>query len=84
MSPDAQSSEYVTYEWSFAFGARVPVITALIRWTGDPLMPAYYWTAALVVAGACEDLSKGLSIAAKAVDDGVAANVLQTLVRHSN
>jgi anthranilate phosphoribosyltransferase len=40
--------------------------------------------AALVVAGACEDLSKGLSIAAKAVDDGMAAKVLQTLVRHSN
>src|SRR5215210_5745142 len=31
MSPEAKASEYVTYEWSFAIGAGVPVIPVLIR-----------------------------------------------------
>ncbi|MEP7291233.1 MAG: toll/interleukin-1 receptor domain-containing protein [Chloroflexota bacterium] len=31
MSPEAQKSEYVTYEWSFAIGAGVPVIPLVIE-----------------------------------------------------
>ncbi len=37
MSPEAQASEYVTYEWSFAIGAGVQVIPVLHRPT--PLHP---------------------------------------------
>ena len=31
LSPDAQASEYVTYEWSFALGAQIPVLPVLIK-----------------------------------------------------
>lgn len=31
MSPEAKASEYVTYEWSFALGAGIPVIPVLYR-----------------------------------------------------
>jgi hypothetical protein len=31
MSPDARGSDYVTYEWSFAAGAGVPVVPLLLR-----------------------------------------------------
>ena len=31
MSPDAKSSEYVTYEWAFAFGANVQVVPIYFR-----------------------------------------------------
>jgi tetratricopeptide (TPR) repeat protein len=31
MSPEAQKSEYVTYEWSFALGARVPLLPIIIQ-----------------------------------------------------
>lgn len=31
MSPDARASEYVTYEWAFAWGAGVPVIPLMLR-----------------------------------------------------
>ena len=37
MSPAAKTSEYVTYEWAFAVGARIPVIPLLYRST--PLHP---------------------------------------------
>jgi anthranilate phosphoribosyltransferase len=40
--------------------------------------------AALVVAGACRDLPHGLITAAETVDDGLAENTLQALVRSSN
>jgi HEAT repeat protein len=33
MSPEAKASEYVTYEWSFALGAGVPVIPVLYKET---------------------------------------------------
>jgi CheY-like chemotaxis protein len=33
MSPDAQASEYVTYEWSFAWGAGVKVIPVMYKQT---------------------------------------------------
>lgn len=33
MSPAAKASEYVTYEWSFALGANVPVISILLEKT---------------------------------------------------
>lgn len=33
MSPEAKSSEYVTYEWSFALGAGMPVIPVLYKQT---------------------------------------------------
>lgn len=33
MSPEAKASEYVTYEWSFAIGAGVPVIPVLVKQT---------------------------------------------------
>lgn len=33
MSPEAKASEYVTYEWSFALGAGLPVIPVLIKET---------------------------------------------------
>jgi HEAT repeat protein len=33
MSPDSRSSEYVTYEWSFALGAGVRVVPLLLRET---------------------------------------------------
>jgi hypothetical protein len=31
MSPDARDSEYVTYEWAFAWGAGVPVVPLMLR-----------------------------------------------------
>ena len=31
MSPEAKVSEYVTYEWSFAVGARIPVIPIMYK-----------------------------------------------------
>lgn len=51
--PRKVRSGVVAIVYAFAisiFGGSTPiVITALIKQTGDPLMPAYYWTAALVV-----------------------------------
>jgi anthranilate phosphoribosyltransferase len=40
--------------------------------------------AALVVARRCEDLSAGLEIAARVIDDGSARRTLESLVRCSN
>ncbi|HXQ33082.1 MAG TPA: toll/interleukin-1 receptor domain-containing protein [Anaerolineales bacterium] len=37
MSPEARQSEYVTYEWAFAWGVGVPVIPILLKET--PLHP---------------------------------------------
>ena len=37
MSPDARASEYVTYEWAFAWGGGVPVVPLMLRDT--PLHP---------------------------------------------
>lgn len=31
MTPEAQRSEYITYEWAFAMGLRIPVIPVLLR-----------------------------------------------------
>lgn len=31
MSPEAQKSEYVTFEWSFALGARVPLLPVVVE-----------------------------------------------------
>jgi len=33
VTPDAKSSEYVTYEWSFAWGAQVKVIPVMLKTT---------------------------------------------------
>jgi hypothetical protein len=33
ITPQSQASEYVTYEWAFAWGARVPVIPLLLKKT---------------------------------------------------
>lgn|GEM_PF-4429371 len=35
MSPEAKKSEYVTYEWSFALGARVPLLPIVIQKVDD-------------------------------------------------
>lgn len=37
MSPEARESEYVTYEWAFAWGVNIPVIPLMLRQT--PLHP---------------------------------------------
>jgi CheY-like chemotaxis protein len=39
MTPEAKASEYVTYEWSFAWGAGVKVIPVLLKRTSTPLHP---------------------------------------------
>jgi tetratricopeptide (TPR) repeat protein len=39
LSPDAQASEYVTYEWSFALGAQIPVLPVLIKPLDKPIHP---------------------------------------------
>src|SRR5687767_12336219 len=31
MTPEAKASEYVTYEWGFAIGHRVPVVPLLVK-----------------------------------------------------
>jgi TIR domain len=33
MTPEAKSSEYVTYEWAFAWGAGIRVIPVILRQT---------------------------------------------------
>lgn len=33
MSPDARASEYVTYEWAFAYGKGVPLVPIMLRQT---------------------------------------------------
>ncbi len=51
--PPAIRSGAVALIYAFAIsifgGSTQFVITALIRWTGDPLAPAWYWSAAMVV-----------------------------------
>ncbi len=51
--PRSIRSGAVAIVYAFAIsifgGSTQMVVTALIRWTGDPLMPAYYWTGALVI-----------------------------------
>jgi hypothetical protein len=37
MSPEARESEYVIYEWAFAYGSKVPLIPIMLRET--PLHP---------------------------------------------
>lgn len=37
MTPAAKASEYVTYEWAFAYGASVPIIPIMLKST--PLHP---------------------------------------------
>jgi hypothetical protein len=33
MTPEAKASEYVTYEWAFAWGVGIRVIPVMLRWT---------------------------------------------------
>lgn len=37
MTPNAKSSEYVTYEWSFAWGNKIPIFPIMLKQT--PLHP---------------------------------------------